>query len=51
MNCKITESTKFKKGTTLKQVMDELKENKCVAIIRILPKDNGYVFEYEVEDE
>jgi len=44
------QKTKFGRGTTLKQAMDELQENGCLEITRILPTKNGYVFEYEVKE-
>lgn len=42
--------TKFN-GRTLRQMIDELKENRCMEITRILPIQNSYIVEYEVKNE
>lgn len=38
--------TKFGRGTTLSQVVEELKHNSCEEITRITSKEGVFTFEY-----
>lgn len=41
--------TKFGRGTTLSQAMNELQENGLTEITRIMKRDGVWTFEYGVE--
>jgi hypothetical protein len=41
--------TKFGRGTTLKQGIDEIEENGMYEITRIMSKDGVFTFEYNIE--
>lgn len=43
------QKTKFGRGTTLEQAMDELNENGCIEITRITKRNGIFTFEYNVE--
>ena len=41
--------TKFGRGTSLREAMDELKENGLIEITRIVDRQGFWTFEYNVE--
>ena len=41
--------TKFGRGTTLKQAIEELRDNEMNEITKITSRNQEFVFEYEVE--
>ena len=43
------QQTKFGKGTTLRQAIDELEENGLTEIIRVMSRDGVFTFEYSIK--
>ena len=45
----MNQQTKFGKGTTLRQALDEFKENGLIEITRVMDRDRVFTFEYSIK--